>query len=280
MKSLVKANETLEIFHKLVHSNTPSKFPKIKGYKVGVDLGTSSIVLVVLNEKDQPIYGAFEYANVIRDGLVVDYQRAVAIVNHLREEAEQTLGFSLAYGSVAVPPGTMGNNKKVVSNVIEDAGIHADRIVDESSAAALLLDVEKGAVIDVGGGTTGISLLANYNPIIVNDEPTGGIHMTLVIAGHYNISVEEAERVKRDPQKETENFAICRPVIHKMGAIVAEILEEHPTEPIYVVGGASYFSGFEQEFSNYVGQPVYKPLFPQYVTPLGIAMASKINCFE
>ena len=32
-------------------------------------------------------------------------------------------------------------------------------IVDEPTAAATLLDIKNGAVVDVGGGTTGISIL-------------------------------------------------------------------------------------------------------------------------
>lgn len=275
MESIEKANQLLTSFHELVNTKQAQAFNPEDGYKVGVDLGTSSIVLVVLDGKNQPVFGAFEYANVIRDGLVVDYQQSVQIVNRLRIQAEEILGFSLKAASGAIPPGTVGNNKRVVANVIESANMLADHLVDEPTAAALVLGVTEGAVVDVGGGTTGISIFEQGQPIIVEDEPTGGTHMTLVIAENNKISIEEAELLKRDPARDRENFIICRPVIQRMANITANVLRKHPTEPIYVVGGASYLSEFEKEFSTYLKQEVYKPKYPQFVTPIGIAMSSK-----
>ena len=274
MESIEKANQLLTSFHELVNTKQAQEFNPEDGYKVGVDLGTSSIVLVVLDGKNRPIFGAFEYADVIRDGLVVDYQQSVQIVNRLRVEAEEALGFPLKAASGAIPPGTVGNNKRVVANVIESANMLADQLVDEPTAAALVLDVDEGAVVDVGGGTTGISIFEKGQPIIVEDEPTGGTHMTLVIAGNNKISIEEAEQIKRDPARDRENFIICRPVIQRMANITANVLKKHPTDPIYVVGGASYLTEFEKEFSNYLEQKVYKPKYPQFVTPIGIAMSS------
>lgn len=274
METLEKANQLLTSFHAIVNTQEAREFDPEDGYKVGVDLGTSSIVLVVLDGKNQPIFGAFEYANVIRDGLVVDYQQSVQIVNRLRQQAEDVLGFQLEAASGAIPPGTVGNNKRVVANVIESANMQADQLVDEPTAAALVLSVNEGAVVDVGGGTTGISIFEDGQPIIVEDEPTGGTHMTLVIAGNNKISIDEAELLKRDPDRDKENFIICRPVIQRMANITANVLSKHPTEPIFVVGGASYLTEFEKEFSAYLNQAVYKPKYPQFVTPIGIAMSS------
>lgn len=274
MDSLQKADQLLTIFNKLVNSQQVRDFDPKDGYKVGVDLGTSSIVLVVLDGKNRPIFGAFEYADVIRDGLVVNYQKSVEIVDRLRQQAEKALGFSLKAASGAIPPGTVGNNKKVVANVIESAEMSADQLVDEPTAAALVLGVRKGAVVDVGGGTTGISIFEDGRPIIVEDEPTGGTHMTLVLAGHHKVTIPEAEEIKRDRTKDHENFTICRPVIQRMASITGKVLAKYPSEPIYVVGGASYLTGYEKEFADFLGQPVYKPQYPQFVTPIGIAMSS------
>ncbi|WP_142432992.1 ethanolamine utilization protein EutJ [Enterococcus mundtii] len=276
MQGIEKGNELLESFNKIVHSFVPTGHKAADGYKVGVDLGTASIVLVVLDADNQPLFGSFKEAIVIRDGLVVDYQKAVKIVEVLREEAEAALGFALKAASGAIPPGTIGNNKKVVANVIESAGMEIDQLVDEPSAAALTLDIADGAVIDIGGGTTGISVLKNGEVAFVDDEPTGGTHMTLVIAGYHSVDIDDAEKIKRNPKNEAENFTICRPVIQKMATIAKKMLDEHPIEPIFVVGGAAYFSQFEEEMSSVIGKKVLKPVHPQFVTPIGIAMASKV----
>ena len=67
MKGLKKANNTLQEFSDLVESKKVSSHNQ-KNLRVGIDLGTSSIVLSVVNDKGKPIYGAFEYNESIRDG--------------------------------------------------------------------------------------------------------------------------------------------------------------------------------------------------------------------
>ena len=277
MTILKEVNQILEDFHQIVNTGTGLEFDRSKGIKVGVDLGTSSIVLVVLDGENRPIFGAFEYADVVKDGLVVNYQRCAEIVRKLKVQAEEALGCEIKSASGAIPPGTVGNNKHVVGHVIESADMMQDQLIDEPSAAALILGIKKGAVVDVGGGTTGISVLQKGKPIFTADEPTGGTHMTLVLAGHHRIPVEEAELLKRDPAKAKENFVIVRPVLEKMASISHRLLNSYNSSPIILVGGAAFFEGSEKIFSRYLEKEVYKPLVPQYVTPLGIAMSSQIQ---
>lgn len=275
MVDLKQVNSILQEFNEIVNTKKCRSFTKGERLKVGVDLGTSSIVLAILDEHNNPIYGSFEYAEVVRDGLVVNYIEAVKIVAKLVKEAEEILGVELTEAATAVPPGTLGNDYKVVSNVLESAGLNVTTVVDEPSAAARLLELEKGAVIDVGGGTTGISIIEDYTVVKTIDEPTGGTHMSLVLAGYHKISVPEAELIKRDKEQEKETFMIIKPVIDKMADITKQFLETYPIEPLFVVGGASYFEDFAKVFSKYLGKEVSRPDYPQFVTPLGIAIASE-----
>lgn len=41
--------------------------------------------------------------------------------------------------------------------------------------------------------------------------------MTLVLAGYYGISLEEAEELKKDPSKEADVFPIIKPVVEQDG---------------------------------------------------------------
>ena len=271
---LEEANKCLEEFHKIVNTGKAVDFDRKKGIKVGVDLGTSSIVFVVLDHENKPIFGAFEYADAVKDGLVVNYQKSVEVVTRLKNEAQKALNCEIKSASGAVPPGTVGNNKRVVGNVIESSFMQTDKLIDEPSAAALLLKIKDGAVIDVGGGTTGISIIKNNQIEFVDDEPTGGTHMTLVLAGHHKMPFDEAELLKRDSKEAARNFIIIRPVVEKMADICKKVLKSHPIEPLFVVGGATYFDEFAKTFADYLHQKVYKPLYPQYVTPIGIAMSS------
>lgn len=274
MVNLEQANELLAEFNAIANTKKHQPFDKNEPLKVGVDLGTSSIVLAILDQDNKPVYGSFEFAEVIRDGLVVNYVEAVQIVSRLVREAEEILGVEIESAATAIPPGTVGNDKKIVSNVLESAGLMVTTVVDEPEAAACLLGLTQGAVIDVGGGTTGISVIENDEVVLTLDEPTGGTHMSLVLAGYYGISVAEAELLKRDHDQEKTNFIIIKPVVDKMAAITERMLEQHPIEPLYVVGGASFFEEFAPTFSKYLGMVVERPDYPQFVTPLGIAKAS------
>ena len=55
----------------------PLESPPDGPLQVGVDLGTAYLVLVVLDQDKKPIAGEYQFAQVVRDGLVVDFVGAV-----------------------------------------------------------------------------------------------------------------------------------------------------------------------------------------------------------
>ncbi|GEK27853.1 ethanolamine utilization protein EutJ [Furfurilactobacillus siliginis] len=264
----------LRQFNKLVHSSTHADNKLATGQlRVGIDLGTATIVFAVINEQGDPVYGESVPDQAIRDGVIVNYLDAVRIVQGIRERAEAALGTQLTTAAGAIPPGVGTGNSKAVANVIEDAGLHCSNIVDEPTAAATFLKVKTGTIVDVGGGTTGISVFENNKLIHVGDEATGGYHMTLVLAGSEHISHTEAETLKQDHQREHEVFPVIRPVVEKMATIVDQVAEQRPVEPIVVVGGASNFSEFTTTMAKVLDQPVEGIINPEFVTPLGIALS-------
>lgn len=266
-------NQQLNNFHELVENKDLVKqIKQPKGLKTGVDLGTSSIVLVVLDESNRPLFGAYEYAKVVRDGIIVDYLNSVRIVRKLKEEAEAKLGVSLTTASGAIPPGTGENSEKVVANVLGDAGFDASIIIDEPTAAARFLNMTEGSVIDIGGGTTGISNFEKGQSVAIFDEPTGGYHMSLVVSGAFSIPIDEAELLKRNRAKEVEVFGAVRPVVEKMATIAARYVVASEQAPVVVVGGATNFKEFVHTFEKIMKRPVIRPQYPEFVTPIGIAM--------
>ncbi|WP_159566648.1 ethanolamine utilization protein EutJ [Budvicia diplopodorum] len=241
--------------------------------KVGVDLGTANIVLAVVDSKNNPIAGVTYPSTVVRDGIVVDYPTATRVVKQLKQQLEQRLGCTLTYAATAIPPGISAGNTKIIANVVESAGFEVTNIVDEPVAAASVLKIRHGAVVDVGGGTTGMSILRNGKVIFSDDEPTGGTHMTLVLAGALGISFAQADEIKKDPAREQEVFAMIKPVVEKMASIVDGWLRYYATKNIYVVGGASHFEQFTSVFANQTGRQVIRSIEPLFVTPLGIALS-------
>jgi len=267
------ANQKLDQFAQVVNGDQATRpVTDQETLKVGVDLGTSSIVMVVLDHDDNVLYGNFEYDHAVRDGLVVNFMDSVRILMRLKQQAEEILGVSLTTASGAIPPGTGEGSAKIVANVIESAGFTCSAVVDEPTAAAKFLRLTDGTVVDIGGGTTGISIFKDDQLTYVTDEATGGSHMTMVLAGHNHWDMAQAEAFKRDTTKELEVFATIRPVVEKMAAITRTAMQGQPQEPVIVVGGAINFKDFIKTFSQALGTPASKPDFPQYVTPIGIAM--------
>lgn len=244
-------------------------------YYTGVDLGTACVVVAVLDENKRPVAGAFRYADVVRDGMVVDYIGAVQIVRELKEQVEEKLGVELLYAAGAIPPGTDTLDGGAVKNVIEGAGFECTNLLDESTAANLVLQLKNGAVVDIGGGTTGISIFEDGKVVYIADEPTGGTHFSLVIAGAYGKEFAEAELYKRDEAHHRELMPVIRPVIDKVATIISRHAEGHDVDAIALVGGTCCFTGIEDVIAKRTGVPTLKPKNPMFVTPLGIALSCK-----
>ncbi len=242
-------------------------------YYTGVDLGTACVVIAVLDENKEPIAGAYRYADVVRDGMVVDYIGAVQIVRELKEEIEAALGIELYEAAGAIPPGTDALDGGAVKNVIEGAGFECTNLLDESTAANLVLQMQNGAVVDIGGGTTGISIFKDGKVVYIADEATGGTHFSLVVAGAYGKSFEEAEAYKRDVRHHKELVPVLKPVIDKVSSIITAHIEGHQVDDLSLVGGTCCFTGIETMIEQKTGIRTHKPHNPMFVTPLGIALS-------
>ncbi len=245
-------------------------------YLTGVDLGTAYIVLVVLDENKQIVAGAHRPASVIRDGMVVDYIGAIRIVRELKESLEEQLGEELLYAAAAIPPGTDLLDGGAIKNVVQGAGFELTALLDEPTAANTIVGLQNGAIVDIGGGTTGISILKDGKVIKCVDEATGGTHFTLVVAGAYQMSFEEADAYKRDPKHHKELLSVLKPVIEKVASIIKRSIEGMDVDVIYLVGGTSCLAGIEEIIEKETHIKTIKPINPMFVTPIGIAM----NCSQ
>lgn len=239
----------------------------------GVDLGTAYVVLMVVDSTGQPVAGSYRFAQVIKDGVVVDFTGAMRIVKELKEEIEKKLNVVLIKGAAAFPPGTGKSVEKSHFYVTEGAGFEVINMVDEPSAANYVLNIIDGAIVDIGGGTTGIAVLKDGEVIYTADEPTGGTHFSLVIAGAKKMSLEEAEEFKKDPANKKEVIALVKPCIQKVAEIIKRHIRGYRVDAVYLVGGSSCLEGIEDIISREIDIPVYKPINPFYVTPLGIALS-------
>lgn len=246
--------------------------PSSSSVHVGVDLGTAYTVLVVLDENHQPIAGTYQFAQIVRDGLVVDFVGAVDLLRKMKTQVEDKLGFALKSAASGYPPGVPQAEVRATANVLFGAGLDCTGLIDEPSAANNVLQIKNGAIVDVGGGTTGIAVLKKGKVVYTADEPTGGTHFSLVIAGSTGSTFEEAEAMKKDPKEQTRLFPVIRPVMEKVGTIVRRHIAGHKVDKIYLVGGTCAYPGMNQVIQEVTGIETVLPGNPLFITPLGIAM--------
>ncbi|MGF7186869.1 ethanolamine utilization protein EutJ [Desulfitispora alkaliphila] len=271
MASLSKANELIRVFEEKLSMPAPVKANQ-KLY-TGIDLGTAYIVMTVINQLGEPVAGAMRFAQVVKDGLVVDYIGALDIVRELKAELEEELQCELEIAGSAYPPGTSDAVIKTIGYISEGAGFRITTMIDEPTAANKVLGVWDGAIVDIGGGTTGTCIVKGGQVVHIVDDPTGGTHLSLVIAGQYKVKFEEAEELKKDPEKFNELMPSVKPVMQKMGMIVKEHIRGFDVDEIFLAGGTSCFKGIDKVIEGEIGIPVNVPSNPFLVTPLGIALS-------
>lgn len=234
MMDLERVNAYME---RVKASQTQTFKPVSDKLKVGLDLGTAYIVLVVLDEENNPVACEKQAASVLKDGVVVDYSGALRIVRELKEKLEARLsGLEFLNCAIAMPAGTE-SSARTHQHVAEGAGFEVTNVLN---------------------------------------EPTGGTHVTLVLAGNYHIPFAEAEQIKQDYKRHREILPVVRPVVEKMASIVGRYINRDEIDTIYLCGGTCCLTGIEQIFEKQTGIRTIKPADPFLVTPAGIAMNCKI----
>jgi ethanolamine utilization protein EutJ len=233
----------------------------------GIDLGTADVVLMVLNAGGEPVAAFLEWAEVVRDGIVVDFIGAADIVGRLLEKAARRFNREISRAATSYPPGT---DPRLSTNILERAGLEVVAVRDEPCCVARLLDLDKAAVVDIGGGTTGTAVVQDNIIVFSDDDPSGGRHISLSIAGHFGISFEEAEKRKRVPDR-YGILDLARPTLQRISDIVARHIDGHGVDQIILTGGTCCLPGIDDIFVQELGLPVRRPNQPLLLTPLAIA---------
>ena len=240
----------------------------------GVDLGTYKAIVIVVDEMGIPRAASMRRAEVVRSGLIVDYAGAQNMVREMMTAIRAASPLPIEKGATSYPPRTEYANIDATRYILEGAGLEVLKVLDEPTAANQVLKLNNGAIVDVGGGTTGVAVIKDGDVIYTNDEATGGVHLSLVIAGNYKISYAEAEKIKTERQRSPEILPIVRPVIEKIASIAASYLKEfEDLTQICLVGGTCELEGFTEIAQQSLNLTTFRPHRPRYITPLGIAMS-------
>ena len=237
----------------------------------GIDLGTATVVLTATDQAGNPVYWDFVRCNAVRDGVVVNFSDAVDAVRKLKLDAEGVLGTEIGSAATAFPPGVPEVEARACRFVLENAGIDCRLLIDEVSAAQALLKLSDAAIVDVGGGSTGVGIVEAGRIVALDDQPGGGHHLDLIVAGALKISIEQAEALKRT---QSQDFTvILRPGVERIAASIQLQIGNRQVSSVHLVGGAVRIPGADGIVGNFLNIPTVAYPHSELVTPFGIALS-------
>lgn len=237
--------------------------------QVGVDLGTATCVIVVLDADGKPMWLDSHPSGALADGVVVDFAAAVASVRGLKERAEAALGHELTSAATAFPPCVGKAESRACGFVLEGAGFADVTLCDEVSAARRTLEVSDGVIVDVGGGSTGVGVFRDGELVSIEDRPGGGHHLDLIVAGALGVELAVAEKIKRSRPEEC--FSVLRPGFERIAESIRMLSIGSEHLEVHLAGGALMFPGADRVISRYLDRPVTRYKHADLITPIGIA---------
>jgi rod shape-determining protein MreB len=200
--------------------------------KIGIDLGTANVLVyvkgkgivirepsvVAISESNHIVAVGEEAREMIgrtpdnisairpmKDGVIADYVITEAMLRYFIRKAGRT--FTKPDVMVCVPSGVTSVEKRAVRDAALKAGAREAYLIEEPLAAAIGANVPiSGAsgnmVIDIGGGTSEIAVVALGGIVVSRSLRVGGNRFDEAIAGYirrkYNLMIGErtAEEVK------------------------------------------------------------------------------------
>ena len=189
------------------------------------------------------------------------------ILSKLKSDLEKSCGVPVDRAVITVPAYFNDAQRAATKRAGELAGFTVERILSEPTAAALAYGLDrlgersKVAVYDLGGGTFDISVLelncGVFEVLSTNgDTALGGDDLDTALAKFWNISLIDAEKIKR-ALTDSESFewdgrtflrseleAICLPLIertrrHCLRSLSDAHLETSALDAVVLVGGAT-----------------------------------------
>jgi rod shape-determining protein MreB len=203
--------------------------------KIGIDLGTANVLVyvkgkgiaitepsVVAVSDDNRIVAVGEEAREMigrtpghihairpmKDGVIADYVITEAMLSHFIGKVRKgRVGFGKPEVMISVPAGVTSVEKRAVRDAALKAGAKEAYLIEEPLAAAIGANVpisgpSGNMIIDIGGGTSEIAVIALGGIVVSHSLRVGGNRFDEAIATYirkkYNLMVGErtAEEVK------------------------------------------------------------------------------------
>ncbi|MFC1570932.1 rod shape-determining protein [Candidatus Margulisiibacteriota bacterium] len=145
----------------------------------------------------------------MRDGVIADFEITETMLRHFIHKSHNRSAFVRPRIVVGVPSGITGVEKRAVLDAAMHAGAREAYLVEEPMAAAIganlpVSDAQGSMIVDIGGGTTEVAVLALGGIVVSKSIRVAGDEMDDAIVSHcrknYNLLIGErtAEQIKID----------------------------------------------------------------------------------
>ena len=236
----------------------------------------------------------------LRSGVITDFEVTEQMLRHFMRRALDTR-FLRARVMLCVPSGLTGIERNAVEEATRAAGARAVYLIEEPLAAAIgaglpVAEPVGSMVVDIGGGTTEVAVIALGGMVVWRSLRTGGYEMDEAIVSHLKrehnllIGEEHAEQLKievgaLDEQAEADvggrdlltgllrRATVSAPEVQRaledtvvrIIEVVKETLEQTPPElladitdgGIALVGGGALVRGFRDRLRRETGLAVH-----------------------
>ena len=143
----------------------------------------------------------------VRDGVIADFDATKTMLNHFISKVSKKFSLSRPAVVVSLPYGVTEVEKKAVIEACRSAGASRTYLIDEPMAAAIgadlpIKDASGQMIIDIGGGTTEIAVIALADIVYCEPLKMGGHKFDEVIirfmkdVKHLVVSEDIAEKIK------------------------------------------------------------------------------------
>lgn len=203
--------------------------------RLGIDLGTTNVLVyvpergIVVNEpcvvaldaSDNKVMaigteakemlgrtpGSIIAAHPLKDGVIANYKITQAMIRHFINKLGGRIHLFKPEIMAAIPAGVTSTEKRAVIDACISAGAKNAYVIKEPIAAALgagipIASPSGNMIIDIGGGTTEVAVIALGDIIASSSVRVGGNRIDLAIASYvrkkYNLVIGEttAENIK------------------------------------------------------------------------------------
>jgi rod shape-determining protein MreB len=145
----------------------------------------------------------------LRDGVIADFEVAEEMIKHFIRKVHNRRSFASPMVVVCVPSGSTAVERRAIQESAESAGARRVFLIEEPMAAAIgaglpVTEPTGSMVVDIGGGTTEVAVLALGGIVYSRSVRVGGDKMDEAIIAYirrnHNLLVGEssAERVKEE----------------------------------------------------------------------------------